>query len=286
MCASRFLLEPMKLCAASLGQCFRLFFKEVPLQWQPVLFITGVCLFVLFILTHAGLEIWTPLLRLGFKPRVNVEAIENDNRRLLADNQNMRRQIEQFNKAAIPVLSAPLQPHNTSVVQAIEEVGERVVVEPRNGNLLRGGNQTTAPPQPKQPIERVGGTGDAIVNDGVIQPVQEEEFVSMVRAMELTATPETTGAAPTTTTINTPREIGATSSNGANEPATVNAPVTSSSTEGASGQEHGIGGFEIVNRSDGDGIHADDIVEAVEDVSGLNDNRVGRPGPVEHSDTC
>ena len=101
----------MKLCAATLGQCFRLFFKEVPLQWQPVLFLTFVCLFVLFILTHAGLEIWTPLIRLGFKPRVDVKAIENENKRLLKDNQNLRLQIGR-------------RPPYRPLGQAIEEVGE------------------------------------------------------------------------------------------------------------------------------------------------------------------
>ena len=201
MCASRFLLEPMKLCASSLGQCFRLFFKEVPLQWQPVLFITGVCLVVLFILTHAGLEIWTPLLRLGFKKRDNVEALENENRRLLAENQTMRREIDQ-------------RPHI-----AIEEVGEHALGEPQNGYLFhpRGGNYATPviSPPPEQPIEEVGERAVNIVSqmspsppqrpvdidvgeplndpiaaggeDGPFREPVQEESVSIVNAMELTS---------------------------------------------------------------------------------------------------
>jgi len=258
VCASRFLLEPMKLCASSLGQCFRLFFKEVPLQWQPVLFITGVCLVVLFILTHAGLEIWTPLLRLGFKTRVNVEALENENRRLLVENETMRREINH-------------RPH-----KAIEEVGEHALGKPPNGHIFRPivGDYSTPVivPSLNQPIEEVGERVANVVPQIISPPLQQpvdvdvgeplndpiedgadgedgsfrepvqEESVSIVNAMELTSPttniPTPNAARELVTTLSNPSETGTAPSDAAGNttPAPSNAGNEAISGGGGGGE--------------------------------------------------
>eukprot|EP00794_Sanderia_malayensis_P008147 gene8147-9018_t len=88
---SRMFLEPFLHIAEYTGKCFRLIFKEVPLQWQPFLLIA---IFVI-ILFSIGIQIYTPLLRIGrgtdnhanhreiiATQRERIAALEGENDRL------------------------------------------------------------------------------------------------------------------------------------------------------------------------------------------------------------
>ena len=225
----------MKLGASTLGQCFRLFFKEVPLQWQPVLFLTFVCLFVLFILTHAGLEIWTPLIRLGFKPRVNVKAIENENKRLLEDNHNLRYQIKMR-----PPLRARAQ-NNENLVQAIEEVGEFHEV---SGNRV---------------ISYGSGENDAIAAP-LNSPVQEEDVSPAVSIARTSEIPQSS----------TPVSEGLSNFAGA-----VSVEQETSVVLGASIQEDGSGYASSNGNDEANDVEGDDFEIVDQDVDDVMDGEWG-----------
>ncbi len=54
-------LQPCLHIAEHAGKFFRLFFKEIPVQWQPFFFIAFFVCFLFAI----GIQIYTPLLRIG-----------------------------------------------------------------------------------------------------------------------------------------------------------------------------------------------------------------------------
>ncbi|XP_065657315.1 chloride channel CLIC-like protein 1 isoform X2 [Hydra vulgaris] len=64
---SRFCGEPLKHLAATSGECFKLFFNEIPMQWQPIVFTASFILLIVLIFSLSGFEISTPLLRIGSK---------------------------------------------------------------------------------------------------------------------------------------------------------------------------------------------------------------------------
>eukprot|EP00111_Clytia_hemisphaerica_P020834 TCONS_00061441-protein len=194
VCLARFFLEPLKLCASAFGESFRLLFKEIPIQWQPFVFITLVLLTSLVILTHAGLEIWTPLIRLGFRPRKNDNtlALENENRQLRHDNDRLRLELDR--RPALPPPPAPA----AQGVQGVEEVGviPNLVLPAQNfirpvinqsgegvnapvlalDNALNLSRDQNAQPGQNiviaQPVEEFGGRNRA--NNSPSSPIQEE----------------------------------------------------------------------------------------------------------------
>lgn len=86
----------MKQAASAGGECFRLFFKEVPTQWQPIVFITLFIIIVLLIITTAGFQIWTPLLRLHVRQR--EERIAHGDRQLQVENNRLRQQLKMLRR--------------------------------------------------------------------------------------------------------------------------------------------------------------------------------------------
>ncbi|XP_002154667.3 chloride channel CLIC-like protein 1 isoform X1 [Hydra vulgaris] len=64
---SRFCGEPLKQLAATSGECFKLFFNEIPMQWQPIVFAAVFILLIILIFSLSGFEISTPFLRIGSK---------------------------------------------------------------------------------------------------------------------------------------------------------------------------------------------------------------------------
>ena len=77
VCISRFFFEPMKIFSKTIGVCFRLFFSEIPLQWQPFLFIAAVFLTALVIFAASGLRIETPLLKISTNNRREIQYIQH-----------------------------------------------------------------------------------------------------------------------------------------------------------------------------------------------------------------
>ena len=65
----------MKYFAAAFGESFRLFFKEIPLQWQPFIFIACVVIVIFFIISCSGLQIELPFLRINVNPPAEVRYI-------------------------------------------------------------------------------------------------------------------------------------------------------------------------------------------------------------------
>ena len=60
-------MEPLKQLASTSGECFKLFFWEIPVQWQLLAFIVVLILVIVSIIHFSGFEISTPLLRIGLK---------------------------------------------------------------------------------------------------------------------------------------------------------------------------------------------------------------------------
>lgn len=135
MCFSRLLLEPLKQVASAGGVCFRLFFKEVPAQWQPFLFIAVFVIIVLLIITQAGFEIWTPLLRLVVRRPNLVE----DYKRLELENQRLVDNIQRLELA--------------NGRQAIQEAANRAKDNPPVENV--GAQAATDLPPNRQRLQNV-----------------------------------------------------------------------------------------------------------------------------------
>lgn len=102
VCCSRLILEPLKQIASAGGECFRLFFKEVPLQWQPFVFVALLVIIVLIIITHAGFEIWTPLLRLVVRTPNPAPVEGNNQNRLQEENERLTREIQRLREGNVP----------------------------------------------------------------------------------------------------------------------------------------------------------------------------------------
>ena len=165
----------MKLCASAFGESFRYLFKEIPIQWQPFVFLTLVLLASLMILTHAGLEIWTPLIRLGFRPRrnENILALENEIRQLRHDNDRLKLELDKR-----PALPAP-PVAQTQGVQAVEEVGSVRNIDP----VLPGQNFVGSP----SVNQRANSPASAIDNPPHLsrdQNAQEGRNVVIAQAVE------------------------------------------------------------------------------------------------------
>ena len=60
-------MEPLKHLAATSGECFKLFFREIPVQWQPIVFIAVLLLLIVSIISFSGFQVSTPLLSIGSK---------------------------------------------------------------------------------------------------------------------------------------------------------------------------------------------------------------------------
>ena len=90
--ASRIFLHPMLIFSEYFGKCFRLIFKEIPVQWQPVLFI-GLFITILF---GIGIQVYTPFLRIGRDGqdvRGQLEAERDRNRQLTQQIDQLHKQI-------------------------------------------------------------------------------------------------------------------------------------------------------------------------------------------------
>ena len=78
MCASRFFAEPLKYFFSTLGEAMRLFLKELPVQWQPIGFLTLIILFIVLVIIFSGFEISSPLLRIGIGQQARLGLKQKD----------------------------------------------------------------------------------------------------------------------------------------------------------------------------------------------------------------
>jgi len=90
--ASRMLFHPMLVLSEHIGKCLKLIFSEVPVQWQPVVFIA---IFVLILLV-LGIEISGPLMKIGKHGQVQgqLDAERQKNRDLKSENEELHRRLE------------------------------------------------------------------------------------------------------------------------------------------------------------------------------------------------
>ena len=65
------MLQPIELIFSGIGKSFRLFFSEIPVQWQPVMLVTMTIIFMMIIVMICGYRISLPLL-LKIEPKTPV----------------------------------------------------------------------------------------------------------------------------------------------------------------------------------------------------------------------
>jgi len=90
--ASRILFHPMLVLSEHVGKCFKLIFSEVPVQWQPFVFIAIFLLVLLFL----GIEISGPLMQIGKHGQVKgqLDAERQKNRELKSEIDKLHRRLE------------------------------------------------------------------------------------------------------------------------------------------------------------------------------------------------
>lgn len=134
----------MKVAASTLGQCFRLLFKEVPAQWQIPVFVALLFITCLLILSHAGMEVWTPLLRLKTRGDNNLQALREENKRLQEENITLKVELQRN-----PALPPPLEAH-------VKEISFRPLIEPvqEEGPEKREESSNENPEENYEMIER------------------------------------------------------------------------------------------------------------------------------------
>ena len=72
----------MLVMSEHLGKCFRLIFKEIPIQWQLPVFIVIVVIIVIVVLFVMGLEISGPLFQIGRHGQVLRHQLEEKTNRI------------------------------------------------------------------------------------------------------------------------------------------------------------------------------------------------------------
>ena len=98
MCASRFFAEPLKYFFSTLGEAMRLFLKELPVQWQPIGFLTVIILFIVLVIIFSGFEISSPLLRIGVgqQARFELKQKENELLQFKAEKENLENNMKEY----------------------------------------------------------------------------------------------------------------------------------------------------------------------------------------------
>eukprot|EP00112_Aurelia_sp_Birch-Aquarium-sp1_P018231 Seg4322.1 transcript_id=Seg4322.1/GoldUCD/mRNA.D3Y31 product="putative dimethyladenosine transferase" protein_id=Seg4322.1/GoldUCD/D3Y31 len=122
--ASRIFVQPALVLSENLGKCFRLVFKEIPVQWQPIFFIA---IFISFLFA-IGIRFDSPLLRIGRgRDQREILAVERENmKQLKAHNDDLNKQLADMRERL------PIQGQNR--VEAIAAPREEAVKEPENRN--------------------------------------------------------------------------------------------------------------------------------------------------------
>ena len=82
----------MLVLSENIGKCLKLIFSEVPVQWQPFVFI-AIFLLILLVL---GIEISGPLMQVGRHGRLygQLDAERQKNKELKRENDKLRRRLE------------------------------------------------------------------------------------------------------------------------------------------------------------------------------------------------
>ena len=126
-------MEPFKQLAAISGECFKLFFTEIPVQWQPIVFTTVLLLLIASIVSFSGFEIKTPLLRIGTRYaddlkittyKEKIYSLEALNESLEANTATYKEKISCL-EATIKMLQANTETY-TKEISSIEDKNESI----------------------------------------------------------------------------------------------------------------------------------------------------------------
>ena len=81
-----------------MGEAMRLFLKELPVQWQPIGFLTMIILFIVLVIIYSGLEISSPLLRIGFgqQARFELKQKENELLQVKAEKEKLKNNMKEY----------------------------------------------------------------------------------------------------------------------------------------------------------------------------------------------
>ena len=76
----------------------RLFLKELPVQWQPIGFLTVIILFIVLVIIFSGFEISSPLLRIGVgqQARLELKQKENELLQVKAENEKLKNNMKEY----------------------------------------------------------------------------------------------------------------------------------------------------------------------------------------------
>ncbi|EDO45108.1 predicted protein [Nematostella vectensis] len=147
---TRFFIKPLEYVAEAFGKSFRALFKEVPVQWQPFMFILVALLLVLILLFITGVHINFPFLQIGVGrgPEGNIGRLENKVQKLTA-------LLERMNEQRPPAIEDVEEIENRAdrqqaMLHAMNEGNQRMEAEMREmqGLLQRVMPALQAPPRP------------------------------------------------------------------------------------------------------------------------------------------
>ena len=143
--------QPFEHVAEAIGKSFRALFREVPLQWQPFVFLAVIIIIIIAMFTLSGLQVRLPFMTVTTVPALpgnfqgNLQRIENHV-------QNVEAAVQQLNDNARQrdaIDQAPLQENinqqQEQILELLNAMNERQQrweeVMRQDVAALQGGNQ-------------------------------------------------------------------------------------------------------------------------------------------------
>ena len=176
--------QPFEHIAEALGKSFKALFREVPLQWQPFVFIAVIFITVIIIFTLSGLQITLPFMRIATVPALpgnfqgNLQQLQNQVH-------NVEAIVQQLNNAPVrqrgEVDGAPLQEDiNNRQEQILELLKDMTERQQRWEELMRRAQPAIQEGPHDQPVQ--GAVGH--VEEGANFAGAEEEKPEKQPVME------------------------------------------------------------------------------------------------------
>lgn len=139
---SRIFLHPMLVFCEYMGKCLRLIFREVPVQWQPIVLVA----LLLIILLGIGVQVRTPLLQIGrggqdMRGQLKAKDEKINNLMLQINYLNERLQIKDQDGRDVVENVGKQDIANQAVDESNMKFSGHVIVPPDQGNVC----QHTAP---------------------------------------------------------------------------------------------------------------------------------------------
>lgn len=162
--------QPFEHVAEAIGKGFRALFREVPLQWQPFVFMAVIVIIIIAMFTLSGLQVRLPFMTITTVPALPGN-VQGNLQRLENQIQNVEVALQQLNNDARQrgaVDNAPLQENiiqeQEQILELLNAMNERQQrweeVMRQDMAAIQGGNQ---------PVQ-----GDNQVVQGALGPAERE----------------------------------------------------------------------------------------------------------------